>query len=85
MRTKPLVLFDPYPRPRARIFNAAQWARLTAIATIVETGDGQMADEIVERWLPEASVDKILGDNAARFYRRFERAPVGAAPTTDRV
>jgi phosphoglycerate dehydrogenase-like enzyme len=56
MRTKPLVLFDPYPRPRARIFNAAQWARLTAIATIVETGDGQMADEIVERWLPEASV-----------------------------
>jgi phosphoglycerate dehydrogenase-like enzyme len=56
---KPLVLFDPFPRPRARIFNAEQWERLTAIATVVETGDGQMADEIVEHWLPEASV--IIG------------------------
>jgi phosphoglycerate dehydrogenase-like enzyme len=62
MRTKPLVLFDPFPRPRARIFNAEQWARLAAMATVVETGDGQMADDIVERWLPEASV--VIGQTA---------------------
>ena len=62
MPTKPLVLFDPFPRLRARIFNAAQWARLNDLATVIETGDEQMADDVVERWLPEASV--IIGQTA---------------------
>ena len=62
MPTKPLVLFDPFPRLRARIFNAAQWARLNDLATVIETGDEQMADDVVDRWLPEASV--IIGQTA---------------------
>ena len=53
---KPILLFDPFPRPSARIFNAGQWDRLNAMATVVETGDGAMADDMVERWLPQVSV-----------------------------
>ena len=68
---KPLVLFDPCPRPRARIFNAEQWAQLNALATIVETGDPAMPDEIVERWLPDVQV--IIGQTALPF-ERLERA-----------
>jgi phosphoglycerate dehydrogenase-like enzyme len=68
---KPLVLFDPFPRPRERIFNAVQWERLASIATVVETGDGQMADETVERWLPKASV--VIGQTALGR-ERIERA-----------
>jgi phosphoglycerate dehydrogenase-like enzyme len=59
---KPTVLFDPFPRPRARIFNAEQWDRFNAVANIIETGDGRMADEMVERWLPE--VTAIVGQTA---------------------
>ena len=66
---KPLVLFDPCPRPRARIFNAEQWERLNALATIVETGDAPMADEIVERWLPDAQVDHRADRPAVRAAR----------------
>ena len=71
MPTKPLVLFDPFPRLRARIFSAEQWTRLTDIATVIESGDGQMADEIVDRWLPEVSV--VIGQTALGR-QRLERA-----------
>ena len=56
---RPVVLFDPFPRPRARIFTAEQWARVNALATVVEAGDAAMPDDIVDRWLPEAQV--IIG------------------------
>ena len=41
------------------------------MATVIETGDAQMADEVVERWLPEASV--IIGQTALGT-ERIERA-----------
>ena len=42
--------------------------------------------DTVMAWdLPERMKRKLFWDNAARFYRRFKRAPVGAASTTDRV
>jgi len=42
--------------------------------------------DTVMAWdLPEPMKRKLFWDNAARFYRRFKHAPVGAASTTDRV
>lgn len=69
---KPVVLFDPSPRPRARIFNAAQWQRLNEMATIVETGDAPMADDLIERTLPDATA--IIGQTALPR-ERIARAP----------
>lgn len=52
--TKPVVLLDPHPRLRERIFDASQWQRLTEMAEVVEHTAAPMSDAAVERWLPEA-------------------------------
>ena len=69
---KPVVLLDPFPRPQARLFNGEQRDRLDAIATVVKSGDASMADDLVERWLPEVSV--IIGQTALPR-ERLDRAP----------
>jgi phosphoglycerate dehydrogenase-like enzyme len=69
---KPIVLLDPFPRTRTRIFNSEQWDRLNELATIVETGDAPMADDDVERWLPQAVA--IIGQTTLPR-ERLERAP----------
>jgi len=60
--TKPVVLLDPHPRLRERIFDAGQWQRLSAMAEIVEDDAAPMSDATVERWLPEAVA--IIGQTA---------------------
>jgi phosphoglycerate dehydrogenase-like enzyme len=69
---KPVVLLDPFPRPRARLFNGEQRGRLEAMATVIETGDASMPDEAVERWLPEASV--IIGQTTLPR-ERLDKSP----------
>lgn len=69
---KPIVLLDPFPRTRTRIFNSEQWDRLNELATIVETGDAPRADDDVERWLPQAVA--IIGQTTLPR-ERLERAP----------
>jgi len=42
--------------------------------------------DTVMAWnLPEPAKRKLFWDNAARFYRRFNRAPAGVVSTTDRA
>ncbi|MBS7700955.1 MULTISPECIES: NAD(P)-dependent oxidoreductase [unclassified Chelatococcus] len=69
--TKPVVLLDPFPRQRQRIFNAAQWERLSAMAEIIEDEQGPMRDSLVEARLPEAVA--IIGQTALPT-ARVERA-----------
>ena len=35
MSTRPVILFDPLPRPRRQIFGDADWARFAALGEIV--------------------------------------------------
>ncbi|MBX3537503.1 MAG: hydroxyacid dehydrogenase [Chelatococcus sp.] len=69
--TKPLVLLDPFPRQRERIFNPAQWERLSAMAEIIEDKHAPMADSLIEAMLPEAVA--IIGQTALPT-DRVERA-----------
>ena len=71
MSERPLVLLDPHPRPRGRIFDDQQWLRLADLAEIVEASPGApMPDEIVDRHLGRAVA--ILGQtplDSARLAR----------------
>ncbi len=69
--SKPVVLVDPHPRLRERIFDAAQWRRLTEMAEPIEDTAAPMPDGIVDRWLPEAVA--IVGQTALPR-ARIERA-----------
>jgi len=60
--SRPLVLLDPHPRKRERIFDSEQWARLVAMAEIVEDDAAPMRDELVDRLLPEATA--VIGQTA---------------------
>jgi phosphoglycerate dehydrogenase-like enzyme len=60
---KPLILFDPYPRQRRMFMTEAQWARLEAVARIVEAPPGERMDPAeIDRLLPEAAV--VVGQTA---------------------
>ena len=69
--TKPVVLLDPHPRQRERIFNAAQWERLSAMAEVIEDKRAPMDDGLIEAMLPEAVA--IIGQTPLPI-ARVERA-----------
>lgn len=72
MSERPVVIFDPAPRPRAQIFAGAQWERLQSMAKVV--GDGEkLAPEVIERWLPEAVA--VIGHSDLPT-ARLARAPL---------
>lgn len=60
--TKPIILLDPYPRLRERILNADQWARLTAMADVIEDSSAPLRADLVDKYLPEASI--VIGQTA---------------------
>jgi phosphoglycerate dehydrogenase-like enzyme len=73
MTRRPLVLLDPHPRPRARIFDAGQWARLAAMAEVVEAPEGApMPDALADEALARAFA--VLGQTALTP-ERIARAP----------
>ena len=44
--TKPVVLLDPHPRLRERIFDAGQWQRLNEMAGVIEDMAAPMSDAV---------------------------------------
>jgi phosphoglycerate dehydrogenase-like enzyme len=53
---KPLILFDPLPRPRAQIFSAAHWSRLNELGQVVGAGDARMQAAEVDRHIADAAI-----------------------------
>jgi phosphoglycerate dehydrogenase-like enzyme len=79
MPAKPLVLLDPYPRPRDLIFDAATIVRLESFAQVVWHDGSAPADTAhIDRWLPEAWA--LIGQSALPAARlaRAERLQVVA-------
>lgn len=70
--SKPLVLFDPWPRRQRLIFTEAQWQRLNGLAELVSHEGGRMPDETVDRHIGRAAA--IIGQTA------LPRARLDAAP-----
>ena len=57
--SKPLILFDPFPRSKELIFRPQQWERLKAMARIIYADEGRLDPAIVERQL--ADVVAVVG------------------------
>jgi phosphoglycerate dehydrogenase-like enzyme len=54
--TAPVVLFDPYPRSSAEIFDAPTRRRFEALGTIIGSGDGPLSAATIDRDLPDAAL-----------------------------
>lgn len=72
MADRPLILVDPLPRTLDVICEPDVRARLEALGRLVVSEDKQMADEMVDRLLPEASI--LIGQTAMPK-ARLDRAP----------
>ncbi len=72
MADRPLILVDPLPRTLDVICEPEVRARLEALGRLVVSEDKQMADEMVDRLLPEASI--LIGQTAMPK-ARLDRAP----------
>jgi phosphoglycerate dehydrogenase-like enzyme len=70
--SKPLILVDPLPRTLDLICDADTRRRLEALGELVICEDAPMADEIIERHLPETTL--LIGQTAMPR-ERLERAP----------
>jgi len=53
---KPLILFNPLPRPRAQIFSATDWSRLNALGRVIGSGDARMQAGEVDRYIADAAI-----------------------------
>lgn len=51
--SKPLILFDPFPRSKELIFRPQQWDRLQTMARIIYEDEGRLEPAVVERQLAE--------------------------------
>jgi phosphoglycerate dehydrogenase-like enzyme len=69
--TKPLILVDPLPRTLDLICDAKTRRRLESLGQIVLHESGPMPDDMVERFLPEAT---ILVGQTAMDSQRLKRA-----------
>jgi len=70
--SRPLILFDPHPRPIDLLFDAATKARLEALGEVIWHEGAPANDEYIERYLP--SVTAIIGQTALPK-ERLDRAP----------
>ncbi len=69
---KPLILFDPFPRSVAQIFDEKTKARLDALGNVIWHDGTPAGDEQIERYLPEAVA--LIGQTAMPK-ERLDRAP----------
>lgn len=69
---RPLILFDPHPRPIDLLFDAATKARLEALGEVVWFEGGPAPDDHIEHYLPEATI--LIGQSALPK-ERLDRAP----------
>ena len=69
---KPLIILDPYPQTKERIFTQDVWDRLSSMATIVTSNSDHMSDEEFESYLPEAVA--IIGQTPMPT-ERLNKAP----------
>lgn len=70
MSGRPVILFDPLPRPRSQIFGAGDWARFTALGEVVGNGEARLDDAAIEA--VEERVALVVGQTdlpAARIAR----------------
>ena len=72
MADRPLILVDPLPRTLDLICEPDVRRRLEALGRLVVSEDKPMADEMVDRLLPEASI--LIGQTAMPK-ERLDRAP----------
>jgi phosphoglycerate dehydrogenase-like enzyme len=70
---KPLIILDPYPQTRMRIFTQETWNRLSEIAEIVSSDSPHMSEEEFESLLPKAVA--IIGQ-APMPKERLDKAPL---------
>jgi len=70
---KPLIILDPYPQTKERIFTQEVWDRLSSMATIVTSSSDHMSDEEFESYLPEAVA--IIGQTPMPT-ERLNKAPL---------
>lgn len=70
--SRPVILFDPYPRRSADILDDATRSELWSLGDVVLHDDGPMPDEMVDRILPETVV--LLGQTAMDT-ERLDLAP----------
>ena len=70
---KPLIILDPYPQTKERIFTKETWNRLSEIATIVSATSDHMSEEEFDSYLPKAVA--IIGQ-APMSKRRLDKAPL---------
>ncbi|XHR30939.1 MAG: hydroxyacid dehydrogenase [Chthoniobacteraceae bacterium] len=68
----PLILFDPYPRSIAQIFDDATKQRLDSLGNVIWRDGTPASDEVIDRYLPEAVA--IVGQTALPK-ERLDRAP----------
>jgi phosphoglycerate dehydrogenase-like enzyme len=69
---RPLILFDPYPRSIAQIFDAATKQRLEALGNVIWHDGSPATDEYLDRRLPEAVA--LVGQTALPK-ERLDKAP----------
>jgi phosphoglycerate dehydrogenase-like enzyme len=70
--SRPLILFDPHPRPIDLLFDVATKARLEALGEVVWHQGSPASDEYIESYLPQ--VTAIIGQTALPK-ERLDRAP----------
>lgn len=69
---RPLILFDPHPRPIDLLFDAGTKARLEVLGDVVWHEGSPATEEHIERYLPEAVA--LIGQTALPK-ARLDRAP----------
>ncbi len=70
---KPLIILDPYPQTKNRIFTQETWDRLTDVADVVSSDQEHMSDEEFDSYLPKAVA--IIGQSPMPK-ERLDKAPL---------
>ena len=69
---RPLILFDPFPRSVAQIFDAETKRRLESLGNVIWHDGSPASDECIDRYLPDAVA--LVGQTALPK-ERLDRAP----------
>ncbi len=69
---KPLILFDPHPRPIDLLFDAATKKRLENLGRVIWHEGSQAPDDHIDRYLPETTI--LIGQSPLPK-KRLDQAP----------